>query len=393
MRKILIIFLLISSALTGTTLKYGGFIRFDTFYNLRQIVASRECHFYLYPKTVANDETNWDENSIPMFNMTSFQTRLGLTILPEKYGNYSISGKVEGDFFGTTNGLENIVRLRHAFIKISKASTQILLGQYWSPLFTVEVYPGVLNFNTGAPIQPFARFPQISLYKNLLEKLQLKLSITMQRDAYQEILGKSIQQRAGIPAIHLHSVYQYSSGLVGLGWTQKSLRPEKVIINETAFTVYGKTEFDAFKIKYKYVSGTDLSDHLMMGGLAKITNFDSSTTYLGTRVSSYWIDLEFNYKSFMTGLFTGFTLNQGIDDHEDQMNSYMFYARSPEIEKVARISPRLIWKNKNLHFGLEYDITLVLYTSEFDSHLKPIANTSDEPVLNHRILFASYLTF
>ena len=98
----------------------GGFIRFDSFYNSRQIVSAREGHFYLYPALPSYDNDLNDLNKFPFFNMTSFQTRIWMKTKQHEIGSYSVNGKVEVDFFGTTNFLSNSIRLRHSFIQLKK---------------------------------------------------------------------------------------------------------------------------------------------------------------------------------------------------------------------------------------------------------------------------------
>ena len=68
---------------------------------------------------------------------------------------------IEGEFFGTSDADVSGFRVRHAFLKLDWQSSSLLIGQFWHPMFVVEMFPGVVSFNTGAPFQPFARNPQI----------------------------------------------------------------------------------------------------------------------------------------------------------------------------------------------------------------------------------------
>ena len=55
----------------------------------------------------------------------------------------------------------NGFRLRHAFLKLSNEKVDILMGQYWHPMFITSNFPGVYSFNTGAPFVAFSRNPQL----------------------------------------------------------------------------------------------------------------------------------------------------------------------------------------------------------------------------------------
>ena len=68
------------------------------------------------------------------------------------------SALLEADFFGNENlnfADVNGFRLRHAIIKLNWQTTELMVGQYWHPLFVPECFPDVVSFNTGAPFSAF----------------------------------------------------------------------------------------------------------------------------------------------------------------------------------------------------------------------------------------------
>ena len=348
-------------------ISFGGFIKFDSFYNSRQIVSAREGHFYLYPKNRILNSLNKDRHADPFLNMTMFQSRAWLKIKGGSAWQANLSGSVEVDFFGTTNGLENIVRLRHAFIKLAWPKTSLLVGQYWSPFFTVDVFPQCVNFNTGVPFQPFARFPQISIYH----------SVT--------------QQRSGLPAIHLHSIYEKGPVLFGIGWMQKTLRPLFDNIQAEAMTVYGKWDMNRFTFRAKVISGNDLADHIMLGGCVNIKNTVTGLiTCNPTQLMSYWFDVDYTIRNYSIGIFGGYSSNLGIDRPLTPIEQFSFSARSPDIQNVRRVSPRFTVKSGAVKFAFEYDLTIAKYAAEWNAYLIPM---NSSPVQNHRFLLAMYLVF
>lgn len=382
---------LFCSVLFAESVSMGGFIRFDSFYNSRQIVSAREGHFYLYPLKPSYDENEKDKNRFPLYNMTSFQTRVWMKTQQKDFGAYSVSGKIEVDFFGTYNYLSNTLRLRHSFIQLENSSRKIIIGQYWSPMFTPDVYPSVINFNTGAPFHPFARFPQISLYQKIGWGIEIRTSASMQRDAYSEIMGNYYQQLAGVPAFHLHTLYKNKSIILGGGFTQKSIRPIEEVMQLSAFTLYGKASYSGLTIKAKWILGEDLTDHLMIGGLVKSTDSDISNVY-GTTITSSWIDFNFSKSHISTGLFFGFAENHGVDPEYESEQLSLLAMRGSDILDLWRISPRVSISRNNLKFGIEYDYTEMRYNEHLDENFIPISdllNTSS----NHRLLFITMLSF
>lgn len=114
--------------------------------------------------------------------MLAVQSRLTGKITGPDFLGAKTSGMMEGEFFGTTDGDINGFRLRHAMMKASWSKADLLLGQYWHPMFVTDCYPGVYNFNTGVPFQPFNRSPQIRLTLKPTAKFNIMVAIMEERD-------------------------------------------------------------------------------------------------------------------------------------------------------------------------------------------------------------------
>jgi hypothetical protein len=170
---ILSVFLTASAAVAQTEVKpafgitFSGFVKTDLLYDSRQTVNIREGHFLLFPKSALPDKEGRDLNAASSFNMLSIQTRLlGKLTGPDAFGAKT-SGLIETEFFGTSDGDINGFRLRHAYVKLNWATTEVLVGQFWHPMFVTESFPETVSFNTGAPFQPFNRSPQVRLTQTL----------------------------------------------------------------------------------------------------------------------------------------------------------------------------------------------------------------------------------
>ena len=148
-------------------LKFSGFVKNDFFWDSRKTVDAREGHFLLWPKEAIEDPDGQDINDKANFNFLAIQTRLSLGFEgPDAFGA-KVSAKIEGDFFAQANDNINLLRLRHAYIKMKWTNTELLFGQYWIPMFITSCFPGTISFNTGSPFQPFGRNPQIRITQKL----------------------------------------------------------------------------------------------------------------------------------------------------------------------------------------------------------------------------------
>ena len=155
----LLLVLLFSLAIAQTKTKekkfgidFSGFVKTDLMFDSRQTVAAREGHFLLFPSPEVLDANGDDINAKANLNILSIQTRLkGSITAPDAFGA-NISGVIEGAFFGQTDGDVNGFRLRHAFVKLTWENCNLLIGQYWNPMFITEVFPGTISLKPSTYI-------------------------------------------------------------------------------------------------------------------------------------------------------------------------------------------------------------------------------------------------
>ncbi|MBE3111850.1 MAG: hypothetical protein IMZ46_15320 [Acidobacteria bacterium] len=150
----------------------SGFVKTDIFYDSRQTVSIREGHYLLFPKGPLLDPEGGDLNGRANFNILSVQTRLvGKITGPDALGAKT-SACIEAEFFGTSDADVNGFRLRHGYLKLNWAKSELMVGQFWHPMFITESFPDVVSFDTGAPFQPFNRSPQVR-YTRMFGKVSL----------------------------------------------------------------------------------------------------------------------------------------------------------------------------------------------------------------------------
>ncbi|MFZ4548909.1 MAG: hypothetical protein ACOYN4_15780 [Bacteroidales bacterium] len=422
--KHLILFFLIVASLTSFAqekkeepkfgISFSGFVKTDIFYDTRQTVNIREGHFLLYPDNISADANGKDVNAKPSFNILSIQTRLkGAITGPDAFGAKT-SGVIEADFFGNaSSGLDDVngFRLRHAFVKLNWKTTELLVGQYWHPMFIAESFPGVISFNTGAPFQPFSRNPQIKFSKSF-GGLKLIACVFAQRDftnmgpeytfannTYSSVSVSSSKflRNAGVPNAHFQMQFNPKSTehLIGIGVDYKTVLPEIYTVNSAKNKKYvsseklgslsgiafAKLKFKPLTVKVEGVYAQNASDLVMIGGYAVSQINDTATgnkNFSNMNTGSVWLDANTHGKKVQFGLFVGYTKNMGTSE---TVKTSTFYARGSNIDNVYRVSPRVVFISGKLEIAFELEHTVANYgkisanTKAELADLKAVANT------------------
>lgn len=381
--------------------KLGGFVKNDMFWDSRQTVSAREGHFLLFPAAESLDLDGNDVNGNTSFNFLSIQSRVGISVSGAKALNADISAKIEGDFFGQANDNINLFRLRHAFIKMKWESTELLVGQYWIPMFVTDCFPGTVSFNTGVPFQPFGRNPQIRLTQNI-GKSKFIVVANSQRDYSSRgpagVTGNYLRN-SGIPELSLQfHIKPIDAILFGMGASYKQIMPQtKTPVGyQTNETVGGYNAFAFLRINTKPVTikaqgiyGQNIPDVLSIGGIAISDTLDAAkgfVAYTTMNTMSSWIDISTNGKKWQFGVFGGYTKNLGTTEKVIGP----IYGLGTNIESLYRISPRVSVKFNKLKFALEGEYTTANYGASRDEFGVP---TDITPTSNLRVLFASYYFF
>ena len=394
-------------------ISFSGFVKTDIFYDTRQTVNIREGHFLLYPDNISSDANGKDVNAKPSFNILSIQTRLKGTITgPDAFGAKT-SGIIEADFFGNaSSGLDDVngFRLRHAFVKLNWKTTELLVGQYWHPMFIAESFPGVISFNTGAPFQPFSRNPQVRFSKTL-GGLKLIAALFAQRDftnmgpeyvfanntyTSASVSSSKFLRNAAIPNLHFQMQFnpKTTEHLVGIGVDYKTLMPELYTVNNAKNKKYessekigsisgiafAKLKFKPLTVKLEGVFAQNASDLVMIGGYAVSQINDTATgnkNFSNMNTGSIWLDANTHGKKIQLGLFVGYTKNMGTTE---TLKTSTFYARGSNIDNVFRLSPRVVFISGKLDIAFELEHTLANYgkltanTKAELADLKAVAN-------------------
>lgn len=336
-------------------INWSGFVKVDYMFDSRQTVTAREGHFLLFP--AAENIVNGDDlNDQSNFNILAVQTRLKGTITGPDFFGMKTSGVIEGAFFGHSDSDVNGFRLRHAFVKLSNDNVDIIMGQYWHPMFVTAVFPGTYSFNTGVPFQPFSRNPQFRI--STKGNVRFIGVIFSERDFASRgpdgTTSKYVRD-AGMPQLHAQVQFGDNKFLGGFGANLKSLRPvlgEDNVTN-TAFLAYMKTKLGNTTFKLEGFYGENMSDLLSISGMAE----DTSGGFTSNQTFSVWGELSGGKDDIEWGLFSGYTRNNG---YKDPVGGSI-YGLGGTMDNVFRVAPRLGWKSGKMKIGIEIEYTSAQY--------------------------------
>lgn len=389
---------------------WSGFVKNDFFFDSRQTVAAREGHFLLWPSPVDYDPSGEDINAKPNFNFLAVQSRLKAAINgPDAFGAKT-SGVIEADFFAQANANINLLRLRHAYIKMNWERFELLAGQYWNPLFVTSCFPGTVSFNTGAPLQSFARNPQIRASYSI-SGLKLVFAALSQRDYTSRGpagVSSDYLRNSAIPDMHFQLAYSYESDIridAGAGIAYKSIVPRlsstmpplrtyKVDERVGGLTAIGffKAVTSPLTVKTQVRYGENIPDVLSISGFAVKDVADPITgelNYTPLTNLSFWGEIHTNGSSVQAGVFGGVLRSLGTKDQMSDPGNQV-YGLGTDIYFLYRLSPRLIINSGKVRLAFELEYTSAAYGSDFDLNYIP---QSVNTTTNIRVLTALYYFF
>ncbi len=381
------------------SLTFSGYIKTDVIFDTRQTVSLREGHFLLYPQDRLLDPAGHDLNAKDTFHILPIQTRLALKINGPPALGAKTSGYIEAEFFGMSDTDINGFRLRHAYLKLNWDKTEVLVGQFWHPMFISESYPEVVSFNTGAPFEPFSRAPQIR-FTWLPGDLSFSLTALAQRDfASTGPAGVSTSyfRNAACPELDFKAAWSRKNFLAGAGINVLKIVPR--LATETGYEAnesltslagyaFGRLKTRPVTIKAEGVYGGNLHHLTMLGGYAVSEIIDPVTAqrdYSPINTAAGWIDIQTNGEKWQVGLFSGYTKNLGAKDEI----SGPIYSRVETMDHLVRIAPRFVFNAGKIRLAQEIELTSAAYG--------PVASRGRvnglRTVTNLRLLAAVYYFF
>ena len=408
-------------------ISFSGYVQTDLFFDSRQTINMREGHFLLYPDNKKPDADGIDINAKASYNILSIQSRLAGTITGPDALGAKTSGYIEGEFFGNSNPNINTFRLRHAYVKLSWPKTELMVGQYWHPMFVAACAPDPVSFNTGAPFVVFSRNPQIRLtrtagnFRFLLTALsQVDFTNTGPDGASPKYLRNSV-----LPEMDFQVQYGIKNEdkgmefLVGASVDYMILTPflstdvilkkaydtviNNIVVHQAAVTrtyitdktiptmaanIFAKLRLPKITFKAGGFWGQDMYSFTMPGGYAIRSTTDpekGTLDYANIPVVSGWCDIVTNGKKWQVGLFGAWCRTLGAGENV----TGPYYSRGCDIDYLYRIAPRVILNVNKFRFAPEIEYTVAAYGKTNEKGY--VSNSSE--VGNLRLLFGVFYFF
>ncbi len=387
-----------------------GYVKWEMFFNSRQVIGSRENQLIFFPARRQLDRFCNDINDPGQWHMTAIESRLGIVMIGPKWGGISTEGAIEGDFRGAIEANVSDFRLRHAFGLVKWEGGSFLFGQYWHPLFIPACYPHTVGFAIGAPMEPQARAPQLRI---------------TQRWGWLEFIGAVSSQRDfastgpfGVSTVYIRNAISpnvtaelrayWESGLCGVVVDYLRLVPR--LVSDLNISVqehiaswtaegYAAFTFPPFSLRSKVFWSQNGTEQLLISGygIRSIDPITHKQTYSNTAAVGGWLDFSYTFHCdrMELGAFVGGTKNLGsrhrlvLNPTTGEPTVFALVGVAQNIDYVVRISPRFLYAKDPIRFGIELEWTRASY-----GMMTPCATVvNGVPVNNYRLLTALYYVF
>ena len=356
-----------------------------------------------------NQDHGEDLNDVASMQLQALTSRFGVDIKGPQLWGWNTSGKLEGDFggFGTNN---TVLRLRLAYVKLTKGGSELLVGQDWHPL-SGNIMPDVLGMASGAPFRPHSRTPQIrgtmywgSFGYTAALLWQLQYMNNGPKSASDPTSTNSIDfaHNALWPEVFLGLNYKQGPWYAQLGVDVQKIRPrihaliggvtKKVNESVTSFTptLYAQYVEGSWSVKFRTLLAQNTS-HLnqLVGYGVTAVNADGSWNYAPLRATISYLNLAYG-KKVRYNLFLGYMKNLGAgeDLYDFGTNDYRIYMKGGEnfthLNSVWRIAPSVSYNVKAFNIGLEYEVTACTY-GDLASDGSILVDDNLRNVVNHRL--------
>lgn len=373
--------------------RFGGRVDGYVFTDTYKGVESGGGLQYLMPARPVIGGDGKDANAEGTLRFGIATTRLNVGAAYNFTEKFRSSAFVEIDFMGAggANPL-NLIRLRHAFLKLEWTRDELLVGQTSHLMLVDQIAPSTVIFGAGYPINPLSRPIQVRYTHQFGNIVNLAVAASM----FAGTEGQ-MQSVAMTPDIALRvMVGDPSRNMIGAAGSFKSIEPRMEVVhdrkarmNALSGAIFGIVHpIPQFSIRAFGIVGQDLQTLGMTGMFAPV---QGGTGYSPSTTVSAWVDLAGDVGcGFSVGLFGGYQKNIGTFDPiitadvitaADQLGVDFFY----------RISPRVWYTYKKLSFGLEYLFTQASWAEKFDQYYLP--ETLLPIATNHRVSLMARFNF
>lgn len=394
---------------TLVEVKPYGFVKWECFFDSRQVFGLFEDTLFLFPAPRCLDVCGRDINAHGFWNMTGFESRLGALFWGPCWGSCWTDGLIEGDFRGSLQTSIFNFRLRNALARIAWDTGFLLFGQWWHPLWIPECYPHTLSYGIGAPLDPQARDPQIT-YTQRFANFELIAAILSQSEYANDGPCGRVPlyiENAVVPNVHLQLRHYHGDHLFGIAGDYKRIVPRlvsdfcvKAHEHVDSFIVEGFASFNTYPFFFhcKAYWAQNGSDQLLISGYGVkcLNHHTDERTYSPTACAGAWLDTYYRFRcdEMELGLFVGGAKNLG-SQHELYIDpktcSPIIYALrcSQNLDYIIEVTPRFVYMRDPFRIGFEFQYSRASWgtTNNFGKVINGC------PVNDFRTLIVMYYLF
>lgn len=321
-----------------------------------------------------NEDHSEDLNDVASMQLQALTSRFGLDIQGPQLWKWKLSGKLEGDFggFGANN---TVLRLRLAYLKLSREGRELLVGQDWHPL-SGDIMPEVLGMAAGAPFRPHSRTPQIrgtrlwgsfGFTAALLWQLQYMNNGPKSATDPTSTASIDFAHNALWPEAFLGLNFKQGPWYVQLGVDAQILKPrthavvggvtKKVdeTVESLTPTLYAQYVEGNWSVKFRTLLAQNTS-HLnqLVGYAVTGVNADGSWSYAPLKASISYLNIAYG-KKIRCNLFLGYMKNLGAGEDfwlDPATGDYHIYMKGGKdndfthLNSVYRIAPSVSYNVK-----------------------------------------------
>jgi hypothetical protein len=144
---------------------FSGYLKTAFYYDTRQVNGFADDYVLFFPEQRKLSACNRDINARGQVDIIPLESRLIWYIFGPNVNNAHTRAKISTDFIEDFefefDEFFHKLRLREAYFVLAWKHTAFLIGQEWHPMSYPIVSPNTVSFNTGSPILPSSRNPQI----------------------------------------------------------------------------------------------------------------------------------------------------------------------------------------------------------------------------------------
>lgn len=354
-----------------------GFVRNYYAIDSHEMVALTEDFFTYVPK-------DGDRYEYVNARFAALTSRIWVEAKGYEVDGIKMGARIEADFYNglgadKVTGTANL-RLRQAFVTLSKGNWNLKAGQAWHPLAVDQ--PDIFSLNAGAPFNPFSRTPlvqyeykvtpAIGLTAYAIWQMQYASSGPADKSASYIKWGNTPEFYAGVNVVS-------GNLLMRFGLNVLSIKPRLYdatgnftsdrITTMTPF-LYAQWKKDAFSVKFKSLFA-EAGEHINLNGGYGISavNPDGSYEYTPSRNSSSWLSLKYAPGKVDFILYGGYVKNFGtkkalvMPAGATQESDYYWFSGNSfsNLNSMYRLTPTVVYNLGKLALGLEYELTSVEY--------------------------------